>query len=156
MPHANEDRQHTIKKTSAQVAHTKRAAALKSSASKPALSPKLRVANEAHIAEAALASDEDRRQRDEHHVHGARAPPVRLLDKRDILSITHVTFPTIWSWMRAGTFPRSRVVGGKSMWLSSEVDAWLASLPVRALKGDAEVEVALSTPPHASAGVRTP
>jgi predicted DNA-binding transcriptional regulator AlpA len=74
------------------------------------------------------------------------ALPVRLLDKRDIRSITHVTFPTIWAWMRAGTFPRSRVVGGKSMWLSSEIDAWLADLPVRALKGDAEVEV--SMPPH--------
>jgi hypothetical protein len=32
------------------------------------------------------------------------------------------------------------------MWLSSEIDAWLADLPVRALKGDAEVEV--SMPPH--------
>jgi hypothetical protein len=38
--------------------------------------------------------------------------------------------------MRAGTFPRSRVVGGKSMWLSSEIEAWLAALPVRQLKGD--------------------
>jgi predicted DNA-binding transcriptional regulator AlpA len=38
--------------------------------------------------------------------------------------------------MRAGTFPRARVVGGRSMWLSTEVDAWLAALPVRPLKGD--------------------
>jgi predicted DNA-binding transcriptional regulator AlpA len=37
----------------------------------------------------------------------------------------------------AGKFPRSRIVGGKSMWLSSEVEAWLAGLPVRPLKGDA-------------------
>ena len=34
------------------------------------------------------------------------------------------------------TFPRSRVVGGKSMWLSTDIEAWLATLPVRKLKGD--------------------
>jgi predicted DNA-binding transcriptional regulator AlpA len=61
---------------------------------------------------------------------------VRLLDKHAIVAITGVTYPTVWTWMREGTFPRSRIVGGKSMWISSEVDAWLASLPVRALKGD--------------------
>jgi predicted DNA-binding transcriptional regulator AlpA len=37
-----------------------------------------------------------------------------------------------------GQIPRSRIVGGKSMWLSSEIDSWLAGLPVRPLKGDAE------------------
>jgi predicted DNA-binding transcriptional regulator AlpA len=40
--------------------------------------------------------------------------------------------------MRAGTFPRSRVVGGKSMWLLREIEEWMASLPVRRLKGDTE------------------
>ena len=64
------------------------------------------------------------------------AGPPRLLDKAEILTITGVSFPTVWAWMRAGTFPRSRVVGGKSMWLSTEIDAWLAQLPVRPLKGD--------------------
>jgi hypothetical protein len=38
--------------------------------------------------------------------------------------------------MRDGKFPRSRIVGGKSMWLLREVDDWLAALPVRPLKGD--------------------
>jgi predicted DNA-binding transcriptional regulator AlpA len=61
---------------------------------------------------------------------------VRLLSKHDVVAIAGVTYPTVWTWMREGTFPRSRIVGGKSMWMSSEVDAWLASLPVRALKGD--------------------
>lgn len=60
-----------------------------------------------------------------------------LLTKRDVLAITSVTFPTIWMWMRAGKFPRARVVGGRSMWLSTEIEAWLAQLPVRTLKGDA-------------------
>jgi predicted DNA-binding transcriptional regulator AlpA len=60
----------------------------------------------------------------------------RLLAKRDVLAIANVTFPTIWAWMRAGKFPRARAVGGKSMWLSPEIEAWLASLPIRQLKGD--------------------
>jgi predicted DNA-binding transcriptional regulator AlpA len=60
----------------------------------------------------------------------------RLLSKREVLAIVGVSYPTLWSMMRAGTFPRSRVVGGKSMWLSSEIEAWLAALPVRQLKGD--------------------
>jgi predicted DNA-binding transcriptional regulator AlpA len=42
--------------------------------------------------------------------------------------------------MRDGRFPRSRIVGGKSMWLSSEIDAWLSGLPLRPLKGDAAVK----------------
>jgi predicted DNA-binding transcriptional regulator AlpA len=62
--------------------------------------------------------------------------PVRLLDKHEILAITGLTFPTIWKMMRAGTFPRSRVVGGKSMWKSDEIAEWLAGLPIRRLKGD--------------------
>jgi predicted DNA-binding transcriptional regulator AlpA len=80
------------------------------------------------------------RGHDEPGVHAARAAPsqlgIRLLSKREVLDITGVTFPTLWAWMRAGTFPRSRVAGGKSVWRSDEVDAWLAALPLRRLKGD--------------------
>src|SRR5262249_57427106 len=69
-----------------------------------------------------------------------RAPPAplgaRLLSKREVLAIVGVSDPALWSMMRAGTFPRSRVVGGKSMWLGSEIEAWLAELPVRQLKDD--------------------
>jgi len=73
------------------------------------------------------------------HSHGARAPPrVRLLDKAEVMAIANVTFPTIWIWMRRGVFPRARIAGGKSMWLSSEVQAWLEALPVCKLKGDAK------------------
>jgi hypothetical protein len=36
-----------------------------------------------------------------------------------------------------GKFPRSRVSGGKSVWLYSEVSAWIAALPIGQLKGDA-------------------
>jgi predicted DNA-binding transcriptional regulator AlpA len=61
---------------------------------------------------------------------------VRLLGKPEILVLTGLTYPTIWKMMRAGAFPRSRVVGGKSKWRSDEVEHWLADLPVRKLKGD--------------------
>jgi predicted DNA-binding transcriptional regulator AlpA len=107
-----------------------------------AIAPDLIDANEQELAEAVL-TDSNRLAREhyERRVHAARGPParlgVRLLSKREILAITNVTFPTIWAWMRAGTFPRSRVVGCKSMWLSTDIEAWLATLPVRKLKGDA-------------------
>jgi predicted DNA-binding transcriptional regulator AlpA len=60
----------------------------------------------------------------------------RLLSKPEIMSIVGASFPTIWQWMRAGTFPRSRIVGGRSMWRSDEIDQWLANLKIRPLKGD--------------------
>lgn len=67
--------------------------------------------------------------------------PVRLLTKRDVIQITSVSYPTIWAWMRAGTFPRSRIVGGQSRWRSDEIEEWLATLPVRQLKGDIASEL---------------
>jgi prophage regulatory protein len=63
-----------------------------------------------------------------------------LVSKDEVLATTRTSYPTIWAWMRAGKFPRSRVVGGRSMWLASEVNAWLAALPQRSLKGDASVK----------------
>ena len=64
------------------------------------------------------------------------ANQVRLISKPEVLDRVGVTFPTIWKWMRDGTFPRSRVLGGKVGWIEFEVEAWIASLPVRRLKGD--------------------
>jgi predicted DNA-binding transcriptional regulator AlpA len=61
---------------------------------------------------------------------------VRLLSRPEVLSIVGVTYPTIWAWMRAGTFPRSVVIGGKSAWIASEIEDWLANLPRSRLKGD--------------------
>jgi predicted DNA-binding transcriptional regulator AlpA len=63
-------------------------------------------------------------------------PPVRLLSKAEVLAMVGVSFPTVWGWMRAGTFPRSRVVGAKSKWLSTDIESWIAGLPRRPLKGD--------------------
>ena len=55
--------------------------------------------------------------------HQSQGPP-RLLDKGQVCAICNVSFPTVWAWMRAGTFPRSRAVGGKSMWLSRATHRW--------------------------------
>jgi predicted DNA-binding transcriptional regulator AlpA len=64
-------------------------------------------------------------------------PPLRLLSKKQLLDRIDVSFPTIWRWMRAGTFPRARTIGDlKSVWLESEIEAWMAALPVRRLKDD--------------------
>ena len=111
---------------------------------KSAAQSKLAAANEASIIAAGLAADVAQHQLDRKHVHGARAPPaVRLLDKAEVCAIAGVTFPTIWAWMRKGKFPRARIAASgdnsKSVWLSTEVEQWLAALPVRPLKGDAPV-----------------
>ena len=65
---------------------------------------------------------------------------LRLLSKPEVLAITGTSFPTLWQWMRAGKFPRAHIHGGRSMWLSTEIDDYLAGLKVRPLKGDAPSE----------------
>ena len=61
---------------------------------------------------------------------------IRLISKPEVLDRVGVTYPTIWAWMREGRFPRSRELGGKVAWIEAEVEAWIAALPVRRLKGD--------------------
>ena len=62
-----------------------------------------------------------------------------LLDKRDVLALVGVTYPSLWKWQVAGTFPRGKVVNQKTMWPAADVADWLAGLPTRALKGDAKL-----------------
>ena len=69
----------------------------------------------------------------------------RLLSRREVLDRIPLSYPTIWSLMRAGKFPRSR--GGtsvKALWLESEIDAWINNWPIIPLKGDADTETAES------------
>jgi predicted DNA-binding transcriptional regulator AlpA len=61
---------------------------------------------------------------------------LQFLSKVEVLDLVPVSYVTIWNWMRSGAFPRSRKVGGKIMWLKHEIDAWMASRPIAALKGD--------------------
>jgi len=130
------------KQKAAQVAFAKKAADAKARKGKTsAVAPQLIEANDQVLADEALAAaNPPANEHDGRNVHAARAPPARvgarLLSKREVLAIVGVSDPALWSMMRAGTFPRSRVVGGKSMWLGSEIEAWLAELPVRQLKDD--------------------
>jgi prophage regulatory protein len=61
---------------------------------------------------------------------------LRLLAKPEVLAVSGCSFPTLWEMMLRGDFPRSRIVGGRSMWRSDEIDKWIADLKVRPLKGD--------------------
>jgi predicted DNA-binding transcriptional regulator AlpA len=127
----------------AQVALAKKAAAAKGKAKSAGLPASLIAANREYRTKQALAGTPDTHsEHDQTRVHAPRAPPdTRLLSKPEVLAIVGVTYPSLWAWMRNGTFPRSRVVGGRSMWLSTEVDAWIAGLPIRRLKGDAAAEL---------------
>ena len=59
----------------------------------------------------------------------------RFLSRLEVCAKIGVSYPTIWSWMRQGKFPRSRVLGDmKVAWLSTEIDELIARLPVRELK----------------------
>ena len=58
----------------------------------------------------------------------------KLLSKAAVLEITGRTFPTIWSWMRAGKFPSARDLNGRPVWIRSEIDRYINNLPKRAYK----------------------
>jgi predicted DNA-binding transcriptional regulator AlpA len=61
----------------------------------------------------------------------------KLIGKSTVLERVPVTYPTIWSLMKKGLFPRSRILGGKICWLESEIDQWMEELPKRRFKGEA-------------------
>jgi predicted DNA-binding transcriptional regulator AlpA len=63
-------------------------------------------------------------------------PPPRFIDKKQVVERVGVSYPTIWKWMRAGTFPRARVIGEKSVWLENEISTWMNTRPLRHLKDD--------------------
>ena len=61
---------------------------------------------------------------------------MRLIYKPELLDRVGLSYATVWTMMRQGRFPRSRVVGGKVAWFESEIETWITELPVRRLKGD--------------------
>jgi len=71
---------------------------------------------------------------------------VRLLSKAEVLAVVNVSYPALWKWMKTGRFPRARMVGNKSMWLSTEVAAWLTNLPPCRLKGIAQPDQTIKEP----------
>jgi prophage regulatory protein len=60
--------------------------------------------------------------------------PVKLLDRKTVLERVPLSYATIWKKMRAGTFPRSRDIGGKCAWIEREIDDWIADRPEVELK----------------------
>jgi predicted DNA-binding transcriptional regulator AlpA len=60
----------------------------------------------------------------------------RLIFRSELIETVGLSYGTIWSRMRACAFPRGRDIGGRTAWLESEVKAWIASRPIRRLKGD--------------------
>lgn len=69
------------------------------------------------------------------HIPVASAP-LRLIDKAELLRRVPFSYSLIWQLMNRGEFPRSRDTGGKSTWLEHEVEAWIASRPIKELKID--------------------
>lgn len=53
----------------------------------------------------------------------------RLLSRAEVR--VGKTFVTIWQMVRRNQFPAPRLFNRSSMWLQSEVDAWMQRLPVR-------------------------
>ena len=62
------------------------------------------------------------------------AKPVRLITKAEVLRRVPVSYPCLWGWMRDDKFPRSKSVGGRTMWVESEVERWIDERPDVPLK----------------------
>jgi|SRR6516164_2040242 prophage regulatory protein len=57
-----------------------------------------------------------------------------FLSKQQVLKKIPVTAPTLWAWVRQGKFPRPRAIYNKTVWIASEVDAWMQARPHRQYK----------------------
>jgi prophage regulatory protein len=65
----------------------------------------------------------------------AEQPTLVFLSKAQVLRKIPITAPTLWSWVRAGKFPRPRAISpNKTVWLASEVDQWMQARPLRNYK----------------------
>jgi predicted DNA-binding transcriptional regulator AlpA len=68
--------------------------------------------------------------------------PIKLLSKSEVLSILGVSHVTLWSWVKAGSFPPARVLGppdgghrSRMGWIDSEVYEHIANAPRKLPKG---------------------
>jgi prophage regulatory protein len=65
----------------------------------------------------------------------AEPPALVFLSKAQVLAKIPISPPTLWSWVRAGKFPRPRIISqNKTVWLQSEVHAWMLERPLRRYK----------------------
>jgi predicted DNA-binding transcriptional regulator AlpA len=64
-------------------------------------------------------------------LHGGEPPAVCFLSKKQLCAKVNLTFPFIWKLIREGKFPEGRAVGSRTLWLNSEVEAWILARPTR-------------------------
>jgi predicted DNA-binding transcriptional regulator AlpA len=57
-----------------------------------------------------------------------------LLDRHQIVALTGVSYPSLWKMACRGAFPKGRTLSYKTVWLKSEIDAWIAALPVSPIR----------------------
>jgi predicted DNA-binding transcriptional regulator AlpA len=58
----------------------------------------------------------------------------KLLSKAQVLALLGVSANSLWRWCRAGKFPKGKMLGTQVRWLSTEVEAFVATLPSQRLK----------------------
>jgi len=61
-------------------------------------------------------------------------PASTFLSKKEVLRRIPITGPTLWNWSRTGKFPAPRYIGSRTVWVESEVIAWMKSRPTRNYK----------------------
>ena len=74
--------------------------------------------------------------------HDGDDAAVRLISKSQVVDRVGVCFPTIWGWIRQRRFPHGRSIGGRTMWIEREVEAWILDQPQRSYKKFKAREVA--------------
>jgi predicted DNA-binding transcriptional regulator AlpA len=57
-----------------------------------------------------------------------------MLGRAEVLALTGRSYATLWQWMREGRFPLARKMGDRPVWLSTEIEQWIADLPPHRLK----------------------
>jgi predicted DNA-binding transcriptional regulator AlpA len=55
--------------------------------------------------------------------------PAKFITTEQMLAQVGVSYPTVIKQMKNGTFPRSRKVGKRSLWIEEEVSEWIRSRP---------------------------
>jgi predicted DNA-binding transcriptional regulator AlpA len=54
-----------------------------------------------------------------------------FLNKKQLCEKVNLTFPFIWQMIREKRFPEGRAIGSRTLWVGSEVDAWMRDRPKR-------------------------
>jgi predicted DNA-binding transcriptional regulator AlpA len=64
---------------------------------------------------------------------------VCLLSKKQVCDKVSLSPHYVWRLIRAGKFPEGRAFGRRTLWVSSEIDAWIFAQPRRSYRRPAEV-----------------